>query len=120
MAQADRKGINAGSIRNPATQAGRLVRYLWARKGQWIDGWTINEVVRSSALHTTVSEARAQLKPGWVIQQRYRGRSERGKRISQYRIATPRILAAEGLEAVGNGKDVRPRHAGTGGQRSLF
>jgi biotin operon repressor len=55
---------------------------------QWHDGAAITGKTGSQALHTDIHELREN---GIHIEQRYNGRTEDGRRISQYRLVAPAI-----------------------------
>lgn len=59
--------MHAGNI-NGNTAAGRVYRALLARRGEWVDGWTLTIDARVTAVGTRVSEVRAQLPAGMTVE----------------------------------------------------
>lgn len=52
--------MNFGNIEKD-TAAGRLFSFLDARRGEWVDGWTLTVETRTTAVSTRISEVRAQV-----------------------------------------------------------
>lgn len=53
--------MHGGSIDSPDTAAGRVYRALKDRMGRWVDGWTLSQEARVTAVSTRVSEVRSAL-----------------------------------------------------------
>lgn len=57
---------------------------------QWHDGIEITRRTDSQALHSDIHELREN---GYIIEQRYAGRTDTGRRISQYRLHLTKAAA---------------------------
>lgn len=56
----DGGGMHAGSLTGN-TAAARVYGFLRERRGEWVDGWTLTQEARVTAVGTRVSEVRHQL-----------------------------------------------------------